>query len=81
VGEASRECLVLWEDLRGIIAELPYPPRSATQVLLHAEVAFHVCDRDDDKVTLSDLTSDELERFTVARLIQAVLALLGGQRL
>lgn len=72
-------CNSCWDDLHAIQKQIPFPPVTAAQMLMHAEIAYHGADKDhNDKLYL-----DRADCFEgpAARLIEACLSYFGGVRL
>lgn len=74
----SREFTAAWTDLHAIQKAIPFPPRTAVQMLCHAEIAFHGADKTEDGKVDADF-SDCFEG-PAARLIEACMAYFGAMR-
>ena len=66
-----------WDDLHAIQRALPYPPRTATQMLCHVEIAYHGADKNHDGTL--DIAEDDCCEGTAGRLVEAAMAYFGGQ--
>lgn len=72
-------CRDCWDELHAIQKSIPYPPRTAAQMLCHAEIAYHGADKDRDGGLRA--YEDDCAEGTAARLIEACVAYFGGVRL
>jgi hypothetical protein len=69
--------LFLGSAARHLVERVLYPPRTATQMLCHAEIAFHGADKDNDG-SLS-LDNEDCWEGPIARLLLASMAYFGGR--
>ena len=61
-----------WADLHAIQKTIPYPPRTATQMLCHVEIAYLGADKNHDGTF--DVEDNDCATGTAARLVQAAMA-------